>query len=105
MTLHLAANRAANGIVNIGSGEARMWNDLARSVFAALGREPCIEYIEMPESIRDKYQYFTQADISKLRAAGYDRPITSLEDAVRDYVVNYLVPRRTIGLEIPVSGA
>jgi len=105
MTLHLAANRAANGIFNIGSGEARMWNDLARSVFAALGRQPRIEYIEMPESIRDKYQYFTQADISKLRAAGYDRPITSLEDAVRDYVVNYLVPGRNIGLEIPVSGA
>ena len=82
-----------------------MWNDLARSVFAALRREPRIEYIEIPESIRDKYQYFTQADISKIRAAGYDRPITSLEDAVRDYVVNYLVPGRTIGLEIPVSGA
>jgi len=105
MTLHLAANRAANGIFNIGSGEARMWNDLACSVFVALGREPRIGYIEMPESIRDKYQYFTQADISKLRAAGYDRPITSLEDAVRDYVVNYLVPGRNIGLEIPVSGA
>jgi len=105
VTLHLAANRAANGIFNIGSGKARMWNDLARSVFAALGREPRIEYIEIPESIRDKYQYFTQADISKIRAAGYDRPITSLEDAVRDYVVNYLVPGRTIGLEIPVSGA
>jgi ADP-L-glycero-D-manno-heptose 6-epimerase len=97
MTLHLAANPAANGIFNIGSGVARTWNDLARAVFAALGREPCIEYIDMPESIRDKYQYFTQADIRKLRSTGYDSPITSLEDAVRDYVVNYLVPRRTIG--------
>jgi len=97
MTLHLAANPAANGIFNIGSGVARTWNDLARAVFAALGREPRIEYIEMPESIRDKYQYFTQADIQKLLATGYDSPITSLEDAVRDYVVNYLVPGRTIG--------
>jgi ADP-L-glycero-D-manno-heptose 6-epimerase len=97
MTLHLAANPSANGIFNIGSGEARTWNNLARAVFAALGREPRIEYIEMPEVIRDKYQYFTQANIGKLRAAGYDRPITSLEDAVRDYVVNYLVPGRTIG--------
>ncbi|HEV7969143.1 MAG TPA: ADP-glyceromanno-heptose 6-epimerase [Candidatus Acidoferrales bacterium] len=97
MTLHLAANSAANGIFNIGSGVARPWNDLARAVFAALGREPRIEYIEMPEAIRDKYQYFTQADIRKLGAAGYDSPITSLEDAVRDYVVNYLVPSRTIG--------
>jgi ADP-L-glycero-D-manno-heptose 6-epimerase len=97
MTLHLAANPAANGIFNIGSGEARTWNALARAVFTALGREPRIEYIEMPESIRDKYQYFTQANITKLRATGYDLPITSLEDAVRDYVVNYLVPGRTIG--------
>lgn len=97
MTLHLAANHKANGIYNIGSGEARTWNDLARAVFAALGREPRVEYIDMPETIRDKYQYFTQANISKLRAAGYDRPVTSLEDAVRDYVMNYLVPGRTIG--------
>jgi ADP-L-glycero-D-manno-heptose 6-epimerase len=97
MTLHLAANPAANGIFNIGSGEARTWNELARAVFAALGREPRIEYIDMPESIRDKYQYFTQAHIRKLLAVGYDSPITSLEDAVRDYVVNYLVPGRSIG--------
>jgi ADP-L-glycero-D-manno-heptose 6-epimerase len=97
MTLHLAANPAANGIFNIGSGEARTWNDLARAVFAALGREPRIEYIDMPETIRDKYQYFTQADIHKLRAAGYNQSVTSLEEAVRDYVVNYLVPQRTIG--------
>ena len=97
MTLHLAANPAANGIYNIGSGVARTWNDLARAVFAALGREPRIEYIEMPEAIRDKYQYFTQANIGKLRTAGYDAPVTSLEDAVRDYVVNYLVPERAIG--------
>jgi ADP-L-glycero-D-manno-heptose 6-epimerase len=95
MTLHLAANPAANGIFNIGSGQARSWNDLARAVFAALGREPHIEYIDMPEAIRDKYQYFTQADIHKLLATGYDQRITSLEDAVRDYVVNYLVPGLT----------
>lgn len=96
MTLHLAANPAANGIFNIGSGVARTWNDLARAVFAALGREPRIEYIDMPETIRDKYQYFTQADVRKLLSTGYDSPITSLEDAVRDYVVNYLVPGRAI---------
>ena len=97
MTLYLAANPAANGIFNIGAGVARTWNELARAVFVALGREVRIEYIDMPESIRDKYQYFTQANTGKLRAAGYDRPITSLEDAVRDYVVNYLVPGRAIG--------
>ena len=97
MTLHLAENPNANGIFNIGSGQARSWNDLAGAVFAALGRKAHIEYIDMPEAIRDKYQYFTQADIRKLLATRYDRPITSLEDAVRDYVVNYLVPGRTVG--------
>ena len=71
MTLYLAANRNANGIFNFGSGQAHTWNELARAVFAALGRKPRIEYVEMPETIRDKYQYFTQADIGKLRAAGY----------------------------------
>ena len=70
---------------------------MARAVFAALGREPRIEYIEMPESIRDKYQYFTQANIAKLRAAGYTQPITPLDEAVRDYVRNYLVPGKALG--------
>ncbi|HMD55792.1 MAG TPA: ADP-glyceromanno-heptose 6-epimerase, partial [Phycisphaerae bacterium] len=63
MTLHLAANKKAGGLFNIGSGEARTWIDLANSVFAALGKKPKIEFIEMPEIIRDKYQYFTQANI------------------------------------------
>jgi hypothetical protein len=62
-----------------------------------LGRPPRIEYIEMPEAIRDRYQYFTQADIGKLRGAGYERPITPLDDAVRDYVLNYLMPGKSLG--------
>jgi ADP-L-glycero-D-manno-heptose 6-epimerase len=90
MTLHLAATQKAGGLFNIGSGAARTWIDLAKSVFAALGKKPKIKFIEMPEAIRDKYQYFTQADISRLRAAGYRAPVTSLEDAVKDYVGNYL---------------
>jgi ADP-L-glycero-D-manno-heptose 6-epimerase len=98
MTLHLGENPGANGIFNIGSGQSRSWNNLARAVFSALGREPHIEYIDMPEAIRDKYQYFTEANIAKLRAAGYNQPITPLEDAVRDYVVNYLIPGRPVGL-------
>ena len=92
MTLHLAGNRDARGIFNIGSGQTHTWNEVAGAVFAALGRPPRIEYIEMPPSIRDQYQYFTQADIGKLLAAGYSQPITPLAHAVRDYVVNYLVP-------------
>lgn len=91
MTLHLAANKKAGGLFNIGSGQARTWIDLANAVFSALGKKPKIEFIEMPETIRDKYQYFTQADISKLRAAGYKEKITSLENAVADYVKNYLL--------------
>ena len=98
MTLHLAANPRANGIFNVGSGSAHAWNELARAVFCGDGtRAANIEYVEMPEAIRDKYQYFTQADIRKLVGAGYTQPITPLEDAVRDYVVNYLVPGRSLG--------
>lgn len=83
-------NQGANGIFNIGTGNARTWNDLANSVFAAMGREPNIEYIEMPESIRDKYQYFTEANMDKLAAAGCEVQMTSLEDGAADYVQNYL---------------
>ncbi|MGA3284829.1 MAG: ADP-glyceromanno-heptose 6-epimerase [Verrucomicrobiota bacterium] len=96
MTLHLAATPKANGLFNIGSGQARTWNDLAKAVFAALKRKPDIQFIEMPEAIRDKYQYFTQANLARLRAAGYAAPITSLEDAVTDYVRNYLVPDKRL---------
>jgi len=97
ITLYLAATPSANGIFNVGSGQAHSWNELARAVFAALGRPPRIEYIEMPEAIRDRYQYFTQANIGKLRAAGYSAALTPLETAVRDYVVNYLVPGKSLG--------
>src|SRR5580698_7335766 len=96
MTLHLAANKKAGGLFNIGSGAARTWIDLANSVFAALGKKPVIEFIDMPETIRDKYQYFTQADISRLRATGYREKATSLENAVADYVQNYLEPDKRL---------
>ena len=78
------------GLFNVGAGVARSWNDLARAVFAALGREPRLEYIPMPEAIRASYQYATCADLRRLRAAGCDTPIRALEDGVRDYVQNYL---------------
>lgn len=97
MTLHLAANPAAGGLFNLGSGGARTWLDLARAVFAALGREPRIEFIDMPAALQGKYQYFTEADLSKLRASGYSAPVTSLEEAVRDYVQNYLLTDARLG--------
>lgn len=99
MTLHLAATGSASGLYNIGSGEARTWLELANAVFAALGREPNVRFVDMPESLRAKYQYFTQADIARLRAIGYGAPVTPLGDAVADYVRNYLVPDRRLGDE------
>jgi ADP-L-glycero-D-manno-heptose 6-epimerase len=90
MTLFFFDNPHINGIFNIGTGETRTWNDLVIAVFVAMGRKPDIEYIEMPTSICNQYQYFTQADLTKLRRAGYSEPITPLEEAVRDYIQNYL---------------
>ena len=90
MTLFFFDNPYINGVFNIGTGETRTWNDLVIAVFVGMGRKPNIEYIEMPTSIRNQYQYFTQADLSKLRRAGYSKPITPLEDAIRDYIQNYL---------------
>ena len=86
----LAANEQVNGVYNLGSGVARTFEDLARAVFAAAGRAPQIEYTPMPPMIRDKYQYFTQAHMERLQHAGYNQPMTSLEDGVSDYVKRYL---------------
>ena len=91
MTLFLAATPRAKGLFNIGSGGARSWVDLANAVFAALKQKPNIQFIEMPAAIRDKYQYFTEANLARLRQAGYRAPVTSLEDAVANYVRNYLL--------------
>jgi ADP-L-glycero-D-manno-heptose 6-epimerase len=98
MTLHFAEKGgSAAGLFNVGSGKASTWLTLADAIFGALGRAPDVEFIDMPEALRAKYQYYTQADISKLRATGYDRPVTPLADAVSDYVRNYLVPDRRLG--------
>jgi ADP-L-glycero-D-manno-heptose 6-epimerase len=80
----------ANGIFNLGTGKARTWNDLIGAVFAAMGLQPNIEYIEMPEGLRNQYQYFTQAEINKLKSAGCPVNFPALENSVRDYVQNYL---------------
>jgi len=75
-----------HGIYNVGTGQARSWNDLARALFSAVGKPPDIQYVVMPEHLKDRYQYFTQATVEKLRSVGFDHPWASLEDAVRDYV-------------------
>ena len=84
-------NPAKNGIFNCGTGHARSWVDLGSAVFRAMGREPNIEFIKMPEELRAHYQYFTEADMSKVRAIGFDRTFMELEDAIDDYVKNYIV--------------
>jgi ADP-L-glycero-D-manno-heptose 6-epimerase len=97
MTLHFAEEApAAAGLFNIGSGHAHTWLELVNPIFASLSLPPRIDFIEMPEVLRDKYQYFTQADISKLRATGFTRPLTPLADAVRDYVLNHIVPDKRL---------
>lgn len=98
MTLHFAeSGSTAHGLFNLGSGEANTWLTLTNSIFAALQREPQIEFIAMPEALRGKYQYFTQADITKLRNSGYSRPMTPLVAAVKDYVQTALVPDKKLG--------
>ena len=84
-----------SGIYNAGTGKARTFNDLANAIFAAMGKEPSIDYIPTPEDIRDKYQYFTEAKMEKTRDAGYEKPFYELEDAVKDYVQNYLTKNTT----------
>jgi ADP-L-glycero-D-manno-heptose 6-epimerase len=87
------------GLFNLGSGEPKTWNSLANAIFSALNREPRIEFIAMPEHLRPKYQYFTCANLAKLRAAGFTEPMTPLCEAVKDYVCNYLAPGRHLGDE------
>lgn len=80
-----------NGIYNIGTGQARSFKDLATNVMESMGKAPHITYIDMPADLQGKYQYFTEANMTKLRKAGYNASMTSLEDGVKDYVQNYLM--------------
>ncbi len=97
MTLFFLENENIGGIYNVGSGQARNWKDLATAVFKSANKKVDIRYIEMPESIRDQYQYHTCAETEKIRSAGYVGTITSLEEGISDYVKNYLIPDRHLG--------
>jgi ADP-L-glycero-D-manno-heptose 6-epimerase len=90
MLLWLYEHPKVNGLFNIGTGKARSFADLAAATFRAVGRAPVYEFIDTPVEIRDKYQYFTEARMDRLRAAGYDKTFTALEDGVTDYVTNFL---------------
>lgn len=96
MTLHFLENKLG-GLFNVGSGRMNSWNDLAAAIFRALDRRPNIEFIDMPIHLRDRYQYHTQADLARIRSAGYTEETTPLDSAVADYVRNYLIPGKHLG--------
>ena len=99
MTLFLVKNEKSTGLFNLGNGKARTWKDLGNSIFKALKTEPLIEFVEMPEQLREKYQYFTQANIQKLRKQGYKHNLFTLEESVNDYLTNYLIPCNRLGFK------
>ncbi len=94
--LHLYQTKQQCGLYNVGTGHAQSFLDLANATFHAMGLRPNIEFIDMPLDIRDKYQYFTEADITKLRSSGYEKPFHNLRQGVADYVKNYLIPNKYI---------
>lgn len=92
MTVYLALDNVnAKGLFNAGSGEANTWLELADAIFSGMGKEPKIEFVDMPEYIKDRYQYYTCAPMKKLFDSGYKEPLTPLKEAVHDYVKNYLL--------------
>ena len=97
MTLFFLDKPKTSGLFNIGTGTAGTWNDLVSAIFKSLNKRINIEYIDLPEHLRDKYQYFTEANIVKLKKAGFNVPVTSLEDGVADYVKNYLLGKQYLG--------
>lgn len=94
--LHLFDNKPESGLYNVGTGHAQSFLDLANATFEAMGLKPNIEFIDMPLDIRDKYQYFTEADINKLLSTGYNKHFQNLNEGVHDYVTNYLIPNKYI---------
>ena len=102
ITLWFLEQKDVSGVFNVGTGLARTWNDMARAMCGALYRPTAIRYVEMPENLRNQYQYHTKADVTKLRRAGYDRPFTSLEDSINDYIRGFLAPDRHLG-EAPLG--
>ncbi len=98
MTLFFLDHKDKNGLFNVGSGKARTWNDLVTALFNALVKPVNIEYIDLPDHLADKYQYFTEANLDKIKKAGYTQKLSSLEEGVTDYVKNYLLPNNYLGM-------
>jgi ADP-L-glycero-D-manno-heptose 6-epimerase len=97
MTLFFLDKKDKNGIYNVGSGKARTWNDLVTAIFKAINRTVSIDYIDLPAHLAEKYQYFTEAGMGKIKKSGYSLQITSLEDGVTDYVKNFLLTEKYLG--------
>lgn len=95
MTIHFMSNKET-GLFNLGTSISRTWNDLSSAIFATLKMTPSINYIEMPESLKEKYQYYTEANITKLQSTGYSHKLFTLEEAVSDYVGNYLIENKRL---------
>ncbi len=97
MTLFFLDKKNIGGLFNVGTGKARTWNDLVTSIFNSMNKPIKIEYIDLPDELENKYQYFTEAKIDKIKTAGYKKVITSLEDGVTEYVKNYLMGKQYLG--------
>jgi ADP-L-glycero-D-manno-heptose 6-epimerase len=97
MTLFFLDKLNTNGLFNLGTGKSRTWNDLVTAIFKSLNKPMNIEYIDLPEHLREKYQYFTEANMNKIKKAGYNFSITGLEDGVADYVKSYLLGKQFLG--------
>lgn len=96
-TLYVYDSPEIAGVFNVGTGKARSWNDVAQAMFTALDKDENIEYINMPDTLKSKYQYFTEADTSKLEAVGYSKGFRSLEESISDYLQNHLMPHHHLG--------
>jgi ADP-L-glycero-D-manno-heptose 6-epimerase len=99
MTLHAAEQSSVHGLLNVGAGQAHTWNDLVQAVFAAMGKPTNVEFVDMPDHLRGKYQYSTRAAVDRIRASGFDQPLTPLATAVNECVTQYLLPDRRLGEE------
>jgi len=99
MTLFFLHNPDKNGLFNIGTGKARSWNDLVAAIFNGMGMPVNIEYIDLPKHLEDKYQYFTEANNNRIINAGYTLPLRTLEEGVTEYVQNYLMKGKYLGME------
>lgn len=98
MVLFFFEHKEKNGLFNVGTGKAQTWVELVTALFNAVGKPVNIEYMDMPELLREKYQYFTEAEMNKIKSAGYSKPIMNVNEGVKDYVKNYLLKEKYLGM-------